>query len=319
MASISFRARPGAVVRVTQTVAGPTLRVEDSGRSTLNHDMSNSSERLAELDIQVDLSTTGLIISVIPASSELVSTEVLPQPQGIFNSMVSSWEHDHAWPSPVPDANSLSLYSEENNSTYSGNLNSCHSDILELNTLLSSLRTPSRLDSAGSDRIGLDIVSSVPGRRHSLPSATITSSANNMEEQDYSDAAPLTDGSSRSDSGDIHTSGTPESVQVSISEAPQTFTIVTHRRNSQFPCRTCDRVFTREYTRKVHEDAHVARAAGPLLCREPNCNTKFSRSHDRLRHEVRIHGHEAHICAICNNMFSSLKSLQKHQCKCSST
>ncbi|THU79385.1 hypothetical protein K435DRAFT_528466 [Dendrothele bispora CBS 962.96] len=124
------------------------------------------------------------------------------------------------------------------------------------------------------------------------------------------------------DSPDIHTPGTPESVQdnhTSVVKTPRNFTIVSQRRNSQFPCRTCDRVFTREYTRKVHEDAHATRAAGPLLCREPDCNTTFSRSHDRLRHEVRIHGHEAHTCAICNNMFSSLKSLQKHQCKCSGT
>ncbi|THU83102.1 hypothetical protein K435DRAFT_690173, partial [Dendrothele bispora CBS 962.96] len=118
------------------------------------------------------------------------------------------------------------------------------------------------------------------------------------------------------------TPDTPESVQdnqVSVA-APQTFTIVTsQRRNSGFPCRTCDRVFTREYTRKVHEEAHATKAAGPLRCREPDCNTTFQRSHDRLRHEVRIHGHEAHTCTICNNMFSSLKSLQRHHCKFSST
>ncbi|THU78066.1 hypothetical protein K435DRAFT_877050 [Dendrothele bispora CBS 962.96] len=275
MASISFRARPGAVVRVTQTVTGPTLRVEDSGSSTLSHYTSNS----PELDIQVDLNTAGLTISVILASSELVSTsEVSPQQRGIFNSTISNWEHD-VWPSSVPDANSMLLYSEENDSGYSGSLNSCHGDILELDTLLSSLRTQSRLDS-GSDPIGPDSIpstGSIPARRHSMPSATTTRNVNNMEERrNYSDA----------DSPDIHTPGASELVQdnrVSVAEAPQNFTIVSQRRNSQFPCRTCDRVFTREYTRKVHEEAHATRAAGPLLCREPNCNTTFSRSHDRLR------------------------------------
>ncbi|THV04400.1 hypothetical protein K435DRAFT_790968 [Dendrothele bispora CBS 962.96] len=156
MASLSFRARPGAVVRVAQTAAGPALRVEDSGSSTLDHYINNGSERPAELDIHVDLNTTGLTISVIPAVSELISTEVLPQPQGIFNSMVSHWTHDHVWPSSASDADSPLLYNEENNSTYSSP-NSCHSDILELNTLLSSLQARSTLDSAGLDPLGLDI------------------------------------------------------------------------------------------------------------------------------------------------------------------
>ncbi|THV04411.1 hypothetical protein K435DRAFT_790978 [Dendrothele bispora CBS 962.96] len=190
MTSLSFRARPGAVVRATQTVAGLALRVEDSGSSTLNHHISNGSVQSAELDIRVDLNTTGLTISVIPASSSgLTSTEVSPQPQGIFNSTVSHWVHDRVWPSPPSDADSLLSYNEENTSTYSRSPNSCHSDILELNTLLSSLQTRSTLDSASLDPIGLDIPSSVPDRRHSMPSAITTRNVNNM--QDCSDAEKL--------------------------------------------------------------------------------------------------------------------------------
>jgi len=34
MASISFRARPGAKVRLLYTVSGPSLHMEDSGIST---------------------------------------------------------------------------------------------------------------------------------------------------------------------------------------------------------------------------------------------------------------------------------------------
>ncbi|THU95598.1 hypothetical protein K435DRAFT_859383 [Dendrothele bispora CBS 962.96] len=189
MASISFRARPGVIVRVTQTVAGPALRVEDSGSSSLNYHINNGSERPAELDIQVDLNATGLTISVIPASSELISTEVLPQPQGIFNSMVSHWAHDHVWPSSASDANSPLLYSEENNSTHSRSLNSCHNDILELNTLLSSLQTPPRLDSTSSDPIELDGLFSAPDQDHSMSSTTTRNVDNTEEMQDCSDAA----------------------------------------------------------------------------------------------------------------------------------
>ncbi|THU97069.1 hypothetical protein K435DRAFT_857972 [Dendrothele bispora CBS 962.96] len=199
MASLSFRARPGAVVRVAQTAAGPALRVEDSGSSTLDHYISNGS---AELDVHVDLNTTGLTISVIPAASELISTEVLPQPQGI---LVFHWTHDHVWPSSASDADSPLLYNEENNSTYSSP-NSCHSDILELNTLLSSLQARSTLDSAGLDPLGLRNV-------------------NNM--QDGSDAALLACGSSRTDSRDIHRSGPSGSVQdnhISVVETPQNLT-----------------------------------------------------------------------------------------------
>ena len=49
MASLSFRARPGAVVRVAQTFAGPALRVEDSGNSTLDHHISNDSGMIDRL------------------------------------------------------------------------------------------------------------------------------------------------------------------------------------------------------------------------------------------------------------------------------
>ena len=70
-------------------------------------------ERPTELDIHVDLNTAGLTISVIPAASELISTEVSLQPQGIFNSMVSHCQtHDHVWPFSASDADSLLLYSE---------------------------------------------------------------------------------------------------------------------------------------------------------------------------------------------------------------
>ncbi|THU83438.1 hypothetical protein K435DRAFT_807528 [Dendrothele bispora CBS 962.96] len=179
---------PWAVVRVTQTVAGPALRVEDSGSSTLNYHISTISERPAELDIQVDLNAAGLTISVIPASSELISTEVSPQPQGIFHSMVSHWAHDHVWPSSASDANSPLLYSEESNSTHSRSLNSCHSDILDLNILLSSLQTPPRLDSASSDPIELDIPFSVPDQDHSMSLVTTRNVDNTEEMQDCSDA-----------------------------------------------------------------------------------------------------------------------------------
>ncbi|THU83720.1 hypothetical protein K435DRAFT_871002 [Dendrothele bispora CBS 962.96] len=280
MASISFRARPGAIVRVIQTVAGPILRVENSGSSNLNHYISNSS---AELDIQVDINTTEMILSVIPAPSELVSTEVSPQQQETFNSIASDWEHGHVWPSSVPDANPLSFYSEVNNSTCSGSLNHHHDDIFELNTLLSSLQRESTLESASLDPMGLDIPFNYHG--HFKPSTT--GSVNDMQGiYDYSDTGSSTDGSSKADSPDIGTPYMLEPVQgnhTSVAEALQNFTIVSQGRKSQFSCRSCDRVFTREYTRKVHEDAHATRAAGPLLCREPDCNTTFSRSHDRLR------------------------------------
>jgi hypothetical protein len=72
------------------------------------------------------------------------------------------------------------------------------------------------------------------------------------------------------------------SVSGSPTISPNLNTPAQPKKNTQYPCRTCDRNFTREYTRKLHEKAHAARAE-PLRCHEPNCNITFSRSHDRLR------------------------------------
>ena len=52
-----------------------------------------------------------------------------------------------------------------------------------------------------------------------------------------------------------------------------------------YPCREpgCRGVFSRVYTRRVHERNHSEEQIKRLQCRFPNCHVQVSRPHDRLR------------------------------------
>ncbi|PCH34626.1 hypothetical protein WOLCODRAFT_165704 [Wolfiporia cocos MD-104 SS10] len=85
--------------------------------------------------------------------------------------------------------------------------------------------------------------------------------------------------------------------------------------NRKYPCRHCDRRFLREYTRKVHEMTHQPKLQHPYACGVPNCTSRFSRQHDRLRHEVLKHGRECPwTCESCGKFFSAEKNLVRHIC-----
>jgi len=81
-----------------------------------------------------------------------------------------------------------------------------------------------------------------------------------------------------------------------------------------YPCLDsgCTRRFTGQYTLKAHMATHKPRAA--FLC-TLGCLEKFSRQHDRLRHEVAKHGKICEFtCKECGRFFSTQKTLGKHKC-----
>jgi hypothetical protein len=84
----------------------------------------------------------------------------------------------------------------------------------------------------------------------------------------------------------------------------------------RFPCLIlgCARRFTSQYTLKVHMQAHKPKPRVSFPCTQ-GCSERFSRQHDRLRHEVAKHGRICEfLCDDCGRFFSSKKTLGNHKC-----
>ncbi|KAF8634331.1 hypothetical protein AX15_000989 [Amanita polypyramis BW_CC] len=84
----------------------------------------------------------------------------------------------------------------------------------------------------------------------------------------------------------------------------------------RLPClmEGCSRRFTNQYTLRVHMDAHKPKPKQTFPC-TLGCSEKFSRQHDRLRHEVSKHGKVCEfLCDACGRFFSSRKTLGNHKC-----
>ncbi|GLB42767.1 putative zinc finger [Lyophyllum shimeji] len=84
----------------------------------------------------------------------------------------------------------------------------------------------------------------------------------------------------------------------------------------RFPCLVlgCARRFTSQYTLKVHMEAHKPKPRVSFPC-TLGCSERFSRQHDRLRHEVAKHGKVCEfLCDDCGRFFSSGKTLGNHKC-----
>jgi len=83
-----------------------------------------------------------------------------------------------------------------------------------------------------------------------------------------------------------------------------------------YPCldSSCTRRFTGQYTLRVHMATHKPKPRAAFLC-TLGCLEKFSRQHDRLRHEVAKHGKICEFtCKECGRFFSTQKTLGKHKC-----
>ncbi|KAF7296930.1 Transcriptional regulator prz1 [Mycena indigotica] len=77
----------------------------------------------------------------------------------------------------------------------------------------------------------------------------------------------------------------------------------------------CTRSFTSQYTLMKHVKAHERKEKKYFPC-SMGCDMRFSRKHDRLRHEVTQHGRVCEWgCPVCLGFFSSESTLTKHKCK----
>ncbi|KAK0189719.1 hypothetical protein F5146DRAFT_1122206 [Armillaria mellea] len=76
----------------------------------------------------------------------------------------------------------------------------------------------------------------------------------------------------------------------------------------------CQRRFTSQYTLKVHMQAHKPKPRVSFVC-TLGCGERFSRQHDRLRHEVAKHNKVCEFsCEACGRFFSMAKTLGNHKC-----
>lgn len=152
-----------------------------------------------------------------------------------------------------------------------------------------------------------DFSTSIP---HEFPSTTTFSSNN------YSRASPSPGLSSNSPSPTPSCSSLdPADIKTSPSRDSSPLHTQTDSRR-RFPCLIvgCERRFTSQYTLKVHMEAHKPKPRSSFPC-TLGCAEKFSRQHDRLRHEVAKHGKVCEFsCEECGRFFSTRKTLSNHKC-----
>ncbi|KAF7342369.1 Transcriptional regulator prz1 [Mycena venus] len=80
------------------------------------------------------------------------------------------------------------------------------------------------------------------------------------------------------------------------------------------PSPSCTHHFTSKYTLSKHTAAQDSQKK--LFPCTLGCTMRFSRKHDRLRHEVTQHGRICEWeCSVCLGFFSSEATMRKHKCK----
>ncbi|TIC26254.1 hypothetical protein E3Q11_03161 [Wallemia mellicola] len=82
------------------------------------------------------------------------------------------------------------------------------------------------------------------------------------------------------------------------------------------PVSGCGRQMKKEYTFRLHMNSHNCKPTPSYPC-SYNCGVNFSRTHDRLRHEVNRHGKKPDfICSKCSKVFLTERVLLKHSATC---
>ncbi|KAF8987970.1 hypothetical protein BDQ17DRAFT_1414771 [Cyathus striatus] len=116
------------------------------------------------------------------------------------------------------------------------------------------------------------------------------------------------------DEGSSPTPSTPSHSVSSCEDSSSSISQNGNRRPRRLSClhSGCNRRFMSEYTRKLHMGTHKPKTR--YTC-QMGCDETFSRQHDRLRHEVAIHGRQVEwLCERCRRFFSCQGTLDKHKC-----
>lgn len=158
-----------------------------------------------------------------------------------------------------------------------------------------------------------NLVSSTPKLHHYIISSEHDSnSALSSLELDISDTSHCLNSNSFTSTSESICSTAPSSPQTSSTDGQSTYD---HEWQRPYHCSTCDRSFKRAYTLKVHMNCHVTegKSRKSFICSVDECGERFTRKHDRLRHEISQHRKKARFsCQCCPRNFSTSHTLQKH-------
>ncbi|KAF9554240.1 hypothetical protein CPC08DRAFT_713079 [Agrocybe pediades] len=209
------------------------------------------------------------------------TSQPLPHPSSAFNPSVSVVSC-----SPRSDASGVSLSPQPNMYEYANAFN--------FNDYTSPLPTQFSNSPSSSSTWSQTHRLSIDQSRRTSMSHSPSTSCSSLE---VFETKPMISSSSRS--------GSPSKPEVD----PQ-------QQRRRFPCVIigCERRFTSQYTLKVHMEAHKPKPRSSFPC-TLGCSERFSRQHDRLRHEVAKHGKVCEfLCDDCGRFFSTQKTLGNHKC-----
>ncbi|KAJ7170772.1 hypothetical protein C8R43DRAFT_981008 [Mycena crocata] len=280
MASIRLRALSGASLLIVPTPTGTSFHVENSGN------MDDSQE---VLDIVLSSGSEGIRVSVV--------THTVSEDKGIPPAVLSYNESRAPW--SLNDLESLDFTGVAQEETQ-GMFHPLPSNEL-FAPMFSTSSSNFHMGAFEDPNLNPDAFGSIwPDTTQDVLIAA----------QDSPAPSSVSTGSVSVADGDE--SDYPNSPAISVGGSNMSTSVVAR---TLLRCRIpgCNRLCSREHTRRKHEEAHASKT--PLSCSEPGCTTTFSRPHDKLRHEVRKHGHPCHMCNICNNFFSHAKGLEKHKCR----
>lgn len=128
-----------------------------------------------------------------------------------------------------------------------------------------------------------------------------------------SQRSPSQDSDMSASISDSIPSTVPSSPQTSSTDGPGS--VNDHEWERPYHCSTCGRSFKRAYTLKVHMNCHTTegKIRKSFACSVDGCGERFTRKHDRLRHEISQHSKTTRFsCQHCRRSFSTDHTLQKH-------
>ncbi|KAF8887019.1 hypothetical protein CPB84DRAFT_1826959 [Gymnopilus junonius] len=176
-----------------------------------------------------------------------------------------------------------------------------------------SLSPQPRLHDHYTNALGFDFTNSL---QNQYPSSSSSSSWSQSLHVGHSPRSSLSQSPSVSNSS-LEVVETKPVIAKSRDSSPARSELVDpQQQRRRFPCVIigCERRFTSQYTLKVHMEAHKPKPRSSFPC-TLGCSERFSRQHDRLRHEVAKHGKICEfLCDECGRFFSTKKTLGNHKC-----
>nr|OQO30481.1 hypothetical protein B0A51_01710 [Rachicladosporium sp. CCFEE 5018] len=78
-------------------------------------------------------------------------------------------------------------------------------------------------------------------------------------------------------------------------------------------CDQCGKLFQRSYNLKAHLDTHAPNREHPHVCMYSECDKRFVRRTDLVRHEASVHLKERNFtCHLCDSAFARKDTLRRH-------